>query len=94
MTSKYAFTSDSEQSKRVSRIQLELVNFTLSLTTQDGNQISVSNPEEVQSILDEARDFNRKQNLNQKKGNENDDLVEIEMNLDPLNTVKTFHIAA
>ena len=88
--SEYKFTSNSEEPQRVRRVQLELVNFTLSLTTQDGNQISFSNPEDVQSILDQARDFNR---LSEKQSN-GQSLVEIEINLDPLNTVKTFRIPA
>ncbi len=40
-------------------MELELVNFTLNLTTEDGTHITISDAVHVQSILNEARDFNR-----------------------------------
>lgn len=108
---KYEFTSQ-EKPQRVARIELELVNFKINLTLQDGSCFSISNPVHVQTILNQAKGFNRiiSDNANSNdadptftgntktekivKDRVNDNLVVIEIQLDPLNSVNTYHISA
>ena len=71
--SEFVFTTDDTNPKRVKRIYLELVNFTITIhrsqdDSGDGDDgtnnprtssaISVTDPDEVQSILDQASNFN------------------------------------
>lgn len=93
---KYEFTRQNSPHK-VTRIQLELVDFTLTLSTHDGQDCIVSDEIQVQTILNQAREYNRivDEDLNGSDGGgNNDNRVEIEIKLDPVNSVNTYRIQA
>ena len=56
----FQFTIEEKDPCRLYRVELELVNFTLNLTRQDGAQILISDAVHVQSILNQTREFNRR----------------------------------
>lgn len=103
-SSQYIFTScvDEASSNLITRIQLELVSFTLTLTLQNGSTHSITDPGEVQSILDRAREFNQSRTKNASAADEctnantvtRADNAIIEIKLDPVNSVNTFCIPA
>ena len=92
MSYQYCLTSDESIPERVTRIELELVNFTIRLTLQNGNCLTISEPTEVQTMLDEAKQLNdtfRKDSSSAEEG-----LSVVEIKLDPINAVNTYHIPA
>mmetsp|Transcript_25290 Transcript_25290/g.31166 ORF Transcript_25290/g.31166 Transcript_25290/m.31166 type:complete len:124 (-) Transcript_25290:114-485(-) len=60
MIHSFKFTNDFKEPSRVRTLQLELVSFTLTVISEDGNCFTVTNSTEIQTILNQAHDFNRK----------------------------------
>lgn len=100
MPTKYEFTGDESNPNRVTKIELELVDFTLKITEGNGEESFIVEPDQVQQILDEAHRFNGSiikestssgidANIVKKQGGS---IVEIK--LDPVNSINTFHIPA
>ena len=93
---RYIFTTDESNPRQVVRIQLEMVDFTLNVSVNSGETDLITDPDQVQSILDRAREFNR--NTNQPKSDsavvKTNGGVIIEVKLDPVNPVNAFHIPA
>jgi hypothetical protein len=96
----YAFTKDDQDPKRVVRMELEMVNFTLKITVGNGDTTLLSDPVQVQELLDRARAFNgsthhpTKDIPHDTDGIRKDGGIVIEVTLDPVNTVNSFHIPA
>jgi len=96
----YEFTTDESNPKRVFRLELEFVDFTLSMTLQSGDVHLIVEPEHVQNILQKAHDFNNSQIKETTSSAIERDLVKekggavIEILLDPVNSVNTFYIPA
>ena len=89
--SSFEFTT-ADKPEKVTRLELELVDFSIVLTTQNGNNITLSDQTKVQTTLKQARDFNEKLDTdgNERKG----DKVKVEIKLDPVNSVNTYVIPA
>jgi len=96
----YEFTTDESNPKRVFRLELEFVDFTLNMTLQSGDVHLIVEPEHVQKILNKAHDFNNSQIKETTSSGIESDLVKekggavIEILLDPVNSVNTFYIPA
>lgn len=93
----YVFSGMDDNPRRVVRIELEMVGFTLRVTVKGGQTYLITEAEEVQRILDAAREFNRKLNLAVADNIElvrNKGGIIIEVKLDPRNTVRSFNIPA
>ena len=97
---KYQFTTSQHEPEKVIRIQLELVDFTVTISTKGGDQFTIDNQKDVQSILDQAKEFNRSiccddsdSGCTSDEGH-NNNRIEIEIKLDPINSVNTYHIPA
>lgn len=89
--SSFEFTT-TDKPEKVVRLELELVDFSIILTTQNGNCITLRDQTKVQSTLNQARDFNEKLGIegNERIGNE----AKVEIKLDPVNSVNTYVIPA
>mmetsp|Transcript_25952 Transcript_25952/g.38430 ORF Transcript_25952/g.38430 Transcript_25952/m.38430 type:complete len:99 (-) Transcript_25952:334-630(-) len=96
----YCLTSNESIPERVVRIELELVTFTLRLTLQNGNCLTISDSIEVQNMLDDAKKLN--DTLRKDAGSDSDKnstadgggLSVVEIKLDPINAVNTYNIPA
>jgi hypothetical protein len=98
----YEFTTCPNNPLKIIKIQLELVNFTLILLTKNGQQYTVSEANQVQSILNNAKDFNKSIMVGSNNSdygggvddNYDDDKnqIHIEIKLDPVNSVNTYRI--
>jgi hypothetical protein len=84
----FTFSSDPSDQKRVCKLALELMNFTLTISLADGSIFTISEQEEVQRVLDEIQAMDLK---NETKDRGDGNRLSIEVNLDPLNAVKTYH---
>ncbi len=93
----YEFTNCLNNPLKIIKIQLELVNFTLILNTKNGQQYTISEAKQVQSILNDAKDFNNSIMVgNSSDCDDGDDnnknKIHIEIKLDPVNSVNTYRI--
>lgn len=90
----FEYTTGVSKPEKVIRLELELVDFSIVLTTQDGNQITLKDQTEVQTVLNEARNFNEQLDDTQCNNGRRsgDDEVKIEIKLDPVNSINTFVI--
>lgn len=97
----YEFSLDTSNPSRVARIELEFVGFTLKLTLQNGETHVMTDPDKIQELLNRAHDFNALHFTGKIPLDPSDTkhtfstgnhgaLVEIK--LDPVNSVNTFHI--
>lgn len=86
----FEFTTETK-STRVVRIDLELVDFTISVSTEDGNRTTISDQTQVQNTLNQAREFNE---MLDSSGEGATDHVNVEIKLDPVNSINTFVIPA
>ncbi len=96
----YLFTTDRKNPKRVNRIELELVNFSLSVTLENGDVHRVTETKTSQIILNKANAFNDEVLSDTTSSGLSSDLVKeqggsvVEIKLDPVNSVNVFHIPA
>jgi len=94
------FTTDESNPNRVIRIELELVDFALNMTLQSGDTHLVTEPDQVQSILNRGNAFNAKIMDETTSSGIDSSIVKnkggaiFEIKLDPLNSINTFHIPA
>ena len=86
--SSFEFTRERKPSKVV-RIDLELVDFTISVSTEDGNCTTISEQTQVQNTFNRAREFNKMLDCS---GGEATDHVNVEIKLDPVNSINAFVI--
>ena len=101
-TCTWTFTKDDQDPNRVVRMELEMVNFTLQITVGSGDTTLLSDPVQVQELLDRARAFNGSTHHPTKDISvphdtdriREDGGIVIEVTLDPVNTVNSFHIPA
>lgn len=95
------FTLDENNPLRIIRMELEFVDFTLKVTTQNGETYLITNPDSIQELLDKAHEFNlvhfdgsNNRPIDSIENNHDDveGRVTAEIKLDPLNSINTFHI--
>lgn len=95
----YKFTTDINEKDRIIRIELECMEFSLTITRQGSHETErVYNQDLVQAILNRAKEFNM--GLFQKGTNEGLEVhqvrqnngVVVEVKLDPVNSINTFEI--
>jgi hypothetical protein len=94
------FTTNNDDPNKIVRIQLELVGFAITVSTNNGNQFTIVDQDDAQAILNQARAFNN--SLSGGGDGDDDDeeemaqncTIDIEIKLDPVNSVNTFHIPA
>jgi hypothetical protein len=95
----YKFTTDLDEKDRIIRIELEFIEFSLTITRQDSDKTErVYDQHLVQAILNRAKEFNM--GLFQKGTNEGLEVdqvrmkngVVVEVKLDPVNSINTFEI--
>ena len=99
----YKLTLDENNPYRVIRIELEFVDFTAKVTLQNGHTFVMTDPDCVQELLNEAHCFNASHLF--PSGAEGQSIVDhnklllkqnghmsVEIKLDPVNSVNTFHI--
>lgn len=100
MSTKYEFTSDESNPNRIAKIELELVDFTLKITQGNGEESFIVEPDRVQKILDEAHRFNGSIIEESTSSGIDANIVKeqggsiVEIKLDPVNSINTFHIPA
>jgi hypothetical protein len=95
----YKFTTDADVKDRIVRIELECVEFSLTITRQDSIETErVYDQNLVQAILNRAKEFNMglfhkgtNEGLQVDHVRENNGVV-LEVKLDPVNSINTFEI--
>ena len=65
---------------------LELMNFSLTISLADGSVYNVSQRDEIQHILNQARIYNEENDALDKDG----DSAYIDISLDPVNAIQTY----
>jgi len=88
----FVFSADKSIPNRVCNVVLELMNFTLTISTDDGSTYILTDQDEVQSTLNHAHQYNQQIVQSQQSITVHDqgDRIFLKVELDPVNKINTF----